>query len=367
MQFTGVGKMENTNTNKKIIMLVDDNLTNLKVGKEILKDKYTTFTVPSAETMFELLESVHPDMILLDIEMPGMDGFAALRKLKDEPAYAEIPVIFLTAKSGESDEREGLSLGALDYIFKPFSPSLLLLRIENHMQLIEQTRQLKDLNSNLEEKVRERTEEVASLQDAILYTLADLVEFRDGETGGHITRTMSYMELMLREVMQEGRFAEETKGWNMKNILQSSQLHDVGKIAISDAILNKPGKLTPEEFEIMKTHTTEGVKAICHIEKKVAANEFLEYARLIAGNHHEKWDGSGYPLGLAGTDIPLVGRVMAFADVYDALVSVRPYKKAMSAEEARDIIVGGSGTHFDPRLVTIFERVFEDFKTMKAA
>ncbi|GHU67684.1 two-component system response regulator [Clostridia bacterium] len=359
--------MENTNVNRKIVMLVDDNITNLKVGKEILKEKYTTYTVPSAETMFELLGRIRPDMILLDIEMPGMDGFEALRKLKANPAYAGIPVIFLTAKSGENDEREGLSLGAVDYIFKPFSPSLLLLRIENHMQLIEQTQQLQDLNSHLEDKVRERTNQVASLQDAILSTLADLVEVRDGETGSHINRTMGYMELMLREVMREGRFSAETRGWNVSEILQSSQLHDVGKIAISDAILNKPGKLTPEEFEIMKTHAAEGVTVICHIEEKVVASEFLEYARLIAGNHHEKWDGSGYPQGLAGTDIPLLGRIMAFADVYDALVSVRPYKKAMSAEEARDIILNGNGTHFDPRLVTIFERVFSEFKSLKAA
>jgi putative two-component system response regulator len=352
------------NANKKVVMLVDDNMTNLKVGKEILKDEYTTYTVPSAESMFELLENVRPDMILLDIEMPGMNGFDALEKLKAEPAYAEIPVIFLTAKSGESDEQAGLRLGAIDYVSKPFSPTLLLLRIENHMLLIDQNNQLKDLNNNLEEKVRKRTDQVVELQNAILYTFADLVEFRDGVTGGHISRTMSYLELMLKEVLKERDFAEETKNWNVENILQSSQLHDVGKISISDLILNKPGKLTSEEFDIMKTHTTEGEKAIQRIEEKVAVSDFLEYAGLIAGNHHEKWDGTGYPRGLAGNNIPLVGRLMALADVYDALVSVRPYKEAMTAEEAKDIILNGRGTHFDARLVDIFERVFDDFKAV---
>jgi putative two-component system response regulator len=345
---------------KKVIMLVDDNMTNLKVGREILKDKYTTYPLPSADTMFYLLKSVRPDMILLDIEMPEMNGFEALRKLKTDPAYADIPVIFLTAKSGENDEREGLGLGAIDYIYKPFSPSLLLLRIANHMLIMDQNHQLKNLNNNLEEKVYERTEQVCELQDAILYTLADLIEFRDDVTGGHICRTNHYLGLLIPEVMKVEAFAKETRHWNIKNILQSSQLHDVGKIAISDAILNKPGKLTPEEFEIMKTHTTAGVEAINRISKKVAVNDFLEYAGLIAASHHEKWDGSGYPYGLSGDNIPLVGRIMAFADVYDALVSERPYKKAMSSAEARKIIVDGSGTHFDPRLVNVFDRVFDE-------
>jgi putative two-component system response regulator len=354
--------METFNTNKKVILLVDDNVTNLKIGKAILKDNYIIYTVTSAEMMFILLRSVRPDMILLDIEMPDMDGFEALKGLKAEPALADIPVIFLTAKSGENDEWAGLSLGARDYIAKPFSPALLLLRIENHMLMIEQNYQLKDLNNHLEEKVQARTDQVEELQDAILYTLADLLEFRDDVTGGHICRTKYYLELLIQEVIKEDAFAEETQHWNVKNILQSSQLHDVGKIAISDAILNKPGKLTPEEFEIMKTHTTEGVKTIKRIAEKVAVGDFLEYASLIAGNHHEKWDGSGYPCGLAGEAIPLVGRLMALVDVYDALVSARPYKEPMSAEEARAVIVEGKGTHFDPRLVDIFERVFDDFR-----
>jgi putative two-component system response regulator len=347
---------------KKVILLVDDNVTNLKIGKAILKDKYITYTVPSAEMMFILLKSIRPDMILLDIEMPDMNGFAALRELKADPAYAEIPVIFLTAKTDEHDECEGLSLGALDYISKPFSPALLLLRIENQLLMIEQYRQLKELNNNLEENVQRRTNQVEELQDAILYTLADLLEFRDNVTGGHICRTKHYLGLLIRGVLDEGAFPEETKNWNVKNILQSSQLHDVGKIAISDAILNKPGKLTPEEFEIMKTHTTEGVKAIQRIAEKVAVGDFLEYASLIAGNHHEKWDGSGYPQGLSGEAIPLLGRLMALVDVYDALVSARPYKEPMSADEARNVILAGKGTHFDPLLVDIFERIFDEFK-----
>ncbi|MDR0884909.1 MAG: response regulator [Clostridiales Family XIII bacterium] len=345
--------------NKKVIMLVDDNMVNLKIGREILKEKYKVYSIPSAKIIFSLLASVRPDMILLDIEMPDMDGFEVIKRLKTIPEYADIPVIFVTARSGEHDEHEGLSLGAIDYIYKPFSPSLLLQRIENHMLMIDQNKQLKELNNNLEEKIQARTNQVYELQDAMLYTLAELIEFRDDVTGGHICRTKGYLELFIPAVMREEIFAEETKHWNVKNILQSSQLHDIGKIAISDTILNKPGKLTQEEFEIMKTHTTVGVEAINRIAQKVEANDFLKYAGLIAISHHEKWDGSGYPYGLAGEDIPLIGRIMAFADVYDALVSERPYKKPMSAEEARDIIVDGRGTHFDPRLVDVFDRVFD--------
>jgi putative two-component system response regulator len=346
---------------RKAILLVDDNATNLTAGKNMLKDAYKVYPVPSAEIMFDLLENVEADLILLDVEMPDMNGFEALKKLKDDKRYADIPVVFLTMKTDEGSELEGLSLGAIDYVTKPFCAPLLLKRISNHLDSQMQKRELKILNENLEELVAQKTTEILDLQNAVLSTVADLVEFRDDITGGHVFRTQQYLELLVREMKNRGLYQDETEKWDMRYLLPSAQLHDVGKINISDAILNKPGKLTKEEFEIMKTHSELGVRAIKHIEAKAPNHDFLRHARLIAGSHHEKWDGSGYPAGLSGQDIPLEGRLMAIADVYDALVSVRPYKRAFSTDDARHIIEEGEGSHFDPALVGIFLSVADKF------
>ncbi|MDR3278333.1 MAG: response regulator [Oscillospiraceae bacterium] len=346
---------------RRTILVVDDNMTNLTMGKEILKEQYKVFPIPSAEIMFDLLESLTPDMILLDIEMPEMNGYEAIEILKKNPKWAEIPVIFLTAKTDEGSEFEGLSLGAIDYVHKPFSAPLLLKRIENHLVSELQKRQLKEFNDNLAELVRRKTQEVFDLQNAVLSTVADLVEFRDDVTGGHVSRTQRYLKMLLDEMIRENVYSDEISQWDMNHLLPSAQLHDVGKIAISDLILNKPGKLTAAEFEIMKTHAIVGVEAIKRIQSNAAGQIFLHHAKLIAGTHHEKWDGSGYPLGLHGAGIPLEGRLMAIADVYDALVSPRPYKAPFPAEEARRIIEEGSGAHFDPILVKVFANVADDF------
>jgi putative two-component system response regulator len=346
---------------RNVILLVDDNATNLAAGKEMLKNDYKVYPVPSAEIMFDLLENVYPDMILLDIDMPGMNGYEAIKKLKANPAWNDIPVVFLTAMTDEGSELDGLSLGAIDYVSKPFSAPLLLKRIENHILSQARKQQLKELNENLEEMVRKKTRRVIQLQDAVLQTVADLVEFRDDVTGGHVCRTQAYMKLLVDQVLKEGLYKEETAAWDKDYLLLSAQLHDVGKIAISDLILNKPAKLTPEEFEIMKTHVEIGVRAIKKIEENTEEHAFLKHARLIAGAHHEKWDGTGYPAGLGGSDIPLEGRLMAIADVYDALISKRPYKRPMGTDEAKKIIEEGRGTHFDPALVDIFMKVSDDF------
>jgi putative two-component system response regulator len=346
---------------RKIILLVDDNPTNLAAGKEMLKDRYKVYPIPSAEIMFDLLGNIFPDMVLLDIDMPGMNGYEAIRKLKANPEWNDIPVVFLTAMTDEGSELDGLSLGAIDYVSKPFSAPLLMKRIENHLLIQEQKRLLRELNENLEDLVRRKTLRVIQLQDAVLQTVADLVEFRDDVTGGHVCRTQAYMKLLVDKLLEEHIYQEETAAWDMDYLLLSAQLHDVGKIAISDLILNKPGKLDPEEFEIMKTHVEIGVRAIKKIEENADEHAFLKHARLIAGGHHEKWDGSGYPAGLRGRDIPLEGRLMAIADVYDALISKRPYKQAMGTDEAKRIILEGSGTHFDPALVDIFMKVADDF------
>ncbi|MDR0854725.1 MAG: response regulator [Clostridiales Family XIII bacterium] len=348
----------------KKILLVDDNAANLTAGKTILKENYKVYPAPSAEIMFDILETITPDLILLDIEMPEKNGYEALKELKDNPKWWEIPVIFLTSRSDEGSELEGLSLGAIDYVTKPFSAPLLLKRIENHLFIESQRKQLVDFNENLEGMVARQTEHVMNLQSAVLSTVADLVEFRDDITGGHISRTQTYLKLLIDQMMEDDIYMDEVKNWDMRYLLQSAQLHDVGKIAISDLILNKPGKLTDEEFETMKSHAAVGVQAIKRIEENTNEHSFLKHARLFAGAHHEKWDGSGYPAGLSGTDIPLEGRLMAIADVYDALISPRPYKKPFSTEVAKKIILEGKGTHFDPSLIDVFEKVSDKFEAV---
>jgi putative two-component system response regulator len=360
---------------RKIIMIVDDNIANLRIAKNSLSDAYDVFTVPSAAKMFDLLERNKPELILLDIDMPEMDGYEAIKILKGNPETSGILVIFLTGKSDSESELEGLSLGAVDYISKPFMPPLLKKRVELHLTVEEQKRRLEDqarvlkehqtelrkFNEDLQNMVEEKTGKVVALQRAILKTVADLVESRDDITGGHVERTQHGLGVLIEGLEDLGLYREQMQGWDKDLMLQSSQLHDVGKIAIADSILNKPGRLTPEEFEEMKKHAELGVKIIERIESETPDSEFLKYAKVFAGTHQEKWDGSGYPMGLAGEDIPLQGRLMAIADVYDALVSDRPYKNAFSHEEAVQIILSGKGTHFDPVLVDVFEQVADQF------
>ncbi|MBE1236969.1 response regulator [Phaeovibrio sulfidiphilus] len=343
------------------IILVDDSRTNLKIGKSLLKDQYEVFPVPSARVLFELLENVYPDLILLDIEMPEMTGYEAIRILKEEDRWRDIPVMFLTSKTDPGAELEGLTLGAIDYITKPFSPALLLKRIENHLLMVAQQKKLHDYNDNLQWMVAEQTRKIVRLQNAVISTLAEMVEARDGATGAHIERTQRYLLLLVHKMLSENVYLDEILSWELEFVIPSAQLHDIGKIAISDLILNKPSKLTEEEYEIMKTHTTVGAEAVERIESLTEEHDFLTHARLFAESHHEKWDGTGYPYGLVAEDIPLQGRLMAIADVYDALVSTRPYKKPFPPEEAARIIINGSGTHFDPALVEIFEKVQDEF------
>ena len=347
--------------NRQTIMLVDDNITNLTVGKNMLKDSYQVYPLPSAAKLFEFLESTTPDLILLDIDMPVMNGYDALKILKRDRRYQDIPVIFVTARSDEGAELEGLELGAIDYVTKPFSAPLLLKRIENHLQRYRQKLELNAFNDNLMKLVKEKTAEVFELQTSVITTVADLVECRDETTGGHIIRTQKYMETFVDRLIADGIYADRTYNWCIDYFLSSVPLHDVGKIAISDVILNKPAKLTPEEYEIMKSHAEKGIEIIRRMEATGHASEFLKHAETIAGTHHEKWDGSGYPKGLRGEDIPLEGRIMAIADVYDALISVRPYKDAIPTGKAAQIIIEEAGTHFDPVLIDIFRELQDDF------
>ena len=346
------------------IMLIDDNKTNLAMGKNILGEYYDVFALPSAEKLFEFLQHVIPDLILLDIDMPIMNGYEAITLLKGDYKYADIPVIFVTAKTSESDEYDGLGLGAIDYITKPFAPTLLLKRIENHLLIQKQKARLREYNENLIKMVKEKTQQVFDLQAAIMSNMAELVEFRDIITGRHINRTQRYLKKLAEQLIKDGVYSDQLLVWDMNVVLLSSQLHDVGKIAISDTILNKTGKLTEEEFEIMKTHAQKGVEVLEKIERTADLVTFLEHAKFFAGSHHEKWNGSGYPLGLAEKGIPLEGRIMAIADVYDALISFRPYKKPFTADESAQIIMDGAGTHFDPEIATTFAKVRGDFASI---
>ena len=319
-------------------------------AKLALEDCYRVLTMPSATKMFKLLEKVVPSLILLDIEMPEMDGFAALEKLMQNKQTAKIPVIFLTAHTDAAIETRGFEMGVIDFIAKPFSEPVLLNRIACHLRIA-------DL-------IIERTKHIERLQNGIVSVLADMVESRDKVTGGHIERTTSYVKMLLTEIMSRGLYANEMRSWDLNVVISSARLHDVGKITISDLILNKPGELTAEEFAIIKTHAIEGEKIIDKIIKQTEEDVFLSHAKLFAGYHHERWDGLGYPHGLKGEDIPLQGRIMAVADVYDALTSERPYKKAFTHEDSAKIIIENAGKQFDPKIVEVFYGIMDEFKAV---
>ena len=336
----------------KTIFVVDDSDTNLSMAEAVLEEQYRVMTMPSASKMFALLEKITPDLILLDIEMPDIDGFETLTRLKAESTWQVIPVMFLTGRNDAEVEARGFEMGAVDFVTKPFSAPVLLNRIKTHL--------------DIDEIIRERTAQLHRLQNSIISVLADMVENRDKGTGGHIERTSVYIKILIIEMKNRGVYAEEIQGWDVDKMISSARMHDLGKISITDIIVNKPGKLTDEEYEIMKSHSTEGERIIDEIIARTGEGEFLRNAKLFAGTHHERWDGKGYPRGLKGENIPLQGRIMAIVDVYDALVSDRPYKKAFTNDEAVDIIMQNSGTHFDPKIAEIFYDVKEGIKAAKA-
>ena len=336
------------------IFLVDDSVIYLNTGKAALQDEYTVITIPSGEKLLLLLRNTKPDLILLDVEMPGMSGYDVIKELKADPETEDIPVIFLTGKNETENELLGLTLGAVDYITKPFSQRLLHKRVEMHLLLKSQKNKLLEFNSNLMSMVNERTKDISELQNAILMWSAEVIEYRDEETGQHVERVQRYLETMLEAMEKTGQYSTEITGWDNDAFLKSSVLHDIGKIKISDSILLKPARLTEEERTDMQRHTTFGKMLLESLQEKVPDQTFLEYAKILACSHHEKWDGTGYPDGLRGEEIPLQARMMAFADVYDALIAERPYKVAFSHDESMRMISDGSGTQFDPELTDVF-------------
>ncbi|MCL2798029.1 MAG: response regulator [Firmicutes bacterium] len=327
----------------KTIYIVDDNDINLAIAEQVLEDSYRVLTLDSAARMFAMIAKITPDLILLDIEMPVMNGFDALAELKRNPLTASIPVIFLTASTDSEIEARGFAMGAVDFISKPFSVPVLRNRLMTHL--------------NIDEMIKKRTMHIEQLKNGIISVIADIVEQRDKVTGGHIERTSAYLKILIDEMQKRGLYANEIKNWDINVVISSAKLHDVGKIKITDLILNKPGKLTPEEFSEMRLHTTEGEDIIGQIVAQTGEEDFLAHAKLFAGCHHERWDGKGYPRALVGAEIPLQGRIMAIVDVYDALISARPYKPAFSHEDAVSIIEKESGTAFDPALIDIFKDV----------
>jgi putative two-component system response regulator len=297
--------------------------------------------------------------------MPDMDGYEVCQRLKRDPETMNIPVIFLTAKNEMEDEKKGLELGAVDYITKPISPPIVLARVKNHLALKAMDEFLRNQNDFLELEVAKRTKEVIAIQDVTILAMASLAETRDSDTGNHIRRTQFYVKALAEKLREHPRFAWFLTEANISMLFKSAPLHDIGKVGIPDRILLKPGRFEPDEFEIMKTHTTLGRDAIEHAENALGISvDFLVFAKSIALSHQEKWDGSGYPQGLSGDDIPIAARLMAIADVYDALISRRIYKESMSHEKAVQIMSDGRNNHFDPDMLDAFLNIQEEFKTI---
>lgn len=343
-------------SNRDKILVVDDSPMSLRSLVEILTDDYEVSVATSGEQALVLLESMPlPDLILLDIVMPGMSGYEVCSRLKAKEITSDIPVIFLSALDTTTDESKGLELGAVDYIAKPFSPSIVTVRIKNHLEL-------KRHRDRLEELVRDRTKELMLTQTATFTSLGTLAEFRDPETGYHIQRTSKYVQLIAERLAKKPDFSDVLSPVMIDRLVQSAPLHDIGKVGIPDSILLKKGKLEPKEFELMKTHTILGYKALKQASSVLGSCSFLDVAMDLALSHHERWDGKGYPRNLADEKIPLAGRIMAVADMYDALTSARPYKPPFSHEKSKAIMCSEMDGHFDPRIMSVFLELEDDFK-----
>jgi putative two-component system response regulator len=338
-----------------VVLVVDDEEINREMLEEILKDDYRILTAENGKAALEILKTaqVLPKIILLDLKMPVMSGREMFSAIKIDPDLQRIPVIFITAS--EDSELELLAAGAVDFISKPFKPEIVQLRVRNQIEL-------KNYSDNLEVMVEEKTAEATKTLDSALRGLANVIEHRDMESGEHVKRTQLYVEALIEHILSTGaEYAEALQKLEPAIIVKAMALHDVGKIAIPDRILLKPGKLDPDEFEIMKTHTTHGKQIIGELGD-VNSSMYLKHCEDICYNHHERWDGKGYPRGLSGTNIPLAARLAALSDVYDALVCARVYKAAMSYEEALKIITDGKGTQFDPHLTDILVEVQDLFR-----
>ena len=351
-------------TERKTVLVVDDTPDNLSLMSGLLKDHYRVKLANNGEkALLAVRTAAPPDLILLDVMMPGMSGYEVCQRLKEDPATRDIPVIFLTAMTAVDDEKKGLDLGAADYITKPISPPILLARVKTQIENKSAADFLRSQAEFLRLEVERQTRRVNAIQDVTILAMASLAETRDSDTGNHIRRTQFYVIELAKRLKDHPRFRHFLTDDNIELLFKSAPLHDIGKVGIPDRILLKPGRFEPHEFEIMKTHTTLGREAIEQAEKALDIEvDFLKLAKEIAYSHQEKWDGSGYPEGLSCDDIPISARLMAVADVYDALISRRIYKEGMPHEKAVDIIRDGSGSHFDPDIVDVFLDAMEVFR-----
>ena len=351
-------------SDKPTLLIVDDTPANIALLRDLLKERYKIKVATSGIKALGIAGMTPvPDLILLDIMMPEMDGYEVCKRLKADKVTCDIPVIFLTAKAEITDETKGLALGAVDYITKPISPPIVQERVKTHLALKEAKEFLKNENAILEEKVLERTRKLSKLQDVAMVAMGALAEARDPETGNHIRRTQRYVKKLAEQLKEHPRFTSFLTAENISMLYKTAPLHDIGKVGVQDHILLKPGKLTEEEFEEMKRHTIYGRNAIAAAEGPMEGEDdnFLIFAKEIAYSHQEKWNGSGYPEGLAGDDIPISARLMAVADVYDALISRRVYKPPFPHEKAVAIIQEGKASHFDPDMVDAFMDIADDF------
>ncbi|MFA5852107.1 MAG: HD domain-containing phosphohydrolase [Spirochaetales bacterium] len=347
---------------KATIMVVDDTPENLVlISRILLPEGYKVMTLPDGQMAIDAIKTTSPDLILLDVMMPGLDGFAVCSTLKADPRTASIPIIFISALSEPLDKVKAFETGAVDYITKPFNVMEVKARVGVHLELRSTQKALEDYSILLEKKVKEQVEELSAGQLALITAMTKLVEARDDLTGKHIERTQVLCRLLAERLGMRPEYRETIDSGFLEDIYNASPLHDIGKVGIRDSILMKPGKLLPEEFEEMKSHTTIGKEYLCRALAKSPKNKYLRMGMEIAGSHHEKWDGGGYPEGLAGEAIPLSARIMALVDVYDALRSARVYKEAYPHSQAVAIIVQGRGSHFDPALVDAFLEIGDAF------
>ncbi len=339
---------------KPVVLVVDDTPMNLQVATGILRDRYTALAaIDGAKALDVLARRPDVELILLDIMMPGMDGYEVCRQLKQNPATARIPVIFLTALSATEDEKRGFEAGAVDFINKPFQPETLLARVGTHLRLHAHERRLDALVQERTAQLEAKTQELESTRLQVIYQLGRAAEFKDDDTGTHVIRMAHYSRL-LAEAAGLGSDRVEL-------LFKASPMHDIGKLGIPDAILKKPGKLTDEEFDVMRKHPAIGAGIIGK-----QGSELLECARITALTHHEKWNGSGYPRRKQGDDIPIEGRIVAIADVFDALTSNRPYKQAWTVERTVEVMTRDAGSHFDPGLLPRFFERLPELLTIKA-
>jgi putative two-component system response regulator len=342
---------------KPLVLIVDDTPANLSLLANLLKATYDIRVANSGAKALELAQvEPLPDAILLDVMMPNMDGWTVCERLKSIEATARIPTLFLTAKNSIQDEEHGLNLGAVDFISKPISPPIVLARLRTHLQNREYQKILEDKAGWLEIEVQKKLTRINHLQEASIMVMVSLAEFRDECTGWHIKRTQEFVKTLALELSKHPKLASVLTPEYMEKLFKSAPLHDIGKIAIPDRVLLKPGKLTTEEFEVMKGHAEKGARMLRQAQQYTSENDgFLQVAVEIAHYHHEKWDGSGYPDKLSGEAIPLAARIMAVADVYDALTTVRPYKSAFGHQEALEMMRRESGSHFDPMIFSVLE------------